>query len=121
MKKIDHLNFPLEEKLTQEQLDFFDENGAIIFRNFISPETVQLYISEIKRIEDQWLEEGRDKVNGVPLKFGKDENGKTMIQRMCFLSLFSDVFHDLLKDPRLKGLIEFLLPYDGRIAENEKD
>ncbi|HSZ85595.1 MAG TPA: phytanoyl-CoA dioxygenase family protein [Puia sp.] len=121
MKKIDHLNFPLEEKLTQEQLDFFDENGAIIFRNFISPETVQLYISEINRIEKQWLDEGRDKVNGVPLKFGKDENGKTMIQRMCFLSLFSDVFHDLLLDPRLKGLIEFLAPYDGRIAENEKD
>ena len=121
MKKIDSLNFPLEEKLTREQLDYFDKNGVIIFRNFISKETVQHFISEINRIERQWLDEGRDKINGVPLKFGKDENGNTIIQRMCFLSLFSDTFHELLQDPRLKALIEFLSPYDGRIAENEKD
>ena len=80
MKKIDSLNFPLEEKLTREQLDYFDKNGVIIFRNFISKETVEHFISEIDRIEKQWLDEGRDKVNGVPLKFGKDENGKTVLK-----------------------------------------
>jgi phytanoyl-CoA hydroxylase len=121
MKKIDSLNFPLEEKLTPEQLDYFDKNGVIIFRNFISKETVQLFISELNRIEQQWLLEGRDKINGVPLKFGRDENDNKIIQRMCFLSLYSDMFHELLQDPRLKALIEFLSPYDGRIAENEKD
>src|SRR5271154_3335926 len=121
MKKFECPDFVLGDKITEEQFNFFDKYGVIIFRNFLNSATVQLFIQELNRIEKQWLDEGRDKVNGIPLKFGKDQSGKTMIQRMCFLSLFSDVFHDLLRDPRLKALIEFLSPYDGRIAENEKD
>src|ERR1700684_2301141 len=101
MKKIDCPGFILEETLTAEQLDFFDRNGVVIFRNFIPEEKVKLFISETQRIEKQWLEEGREKINGVPLKFGKDQEGNKIIQRMCFLSLFSDTFHQLLQDPRI--------------------
>src|SRR5450432_1893280 len=101
MKKIDCPNFILGEKLNAEQLDFFDKHGVIIFRNFIPKETVQLFISETQRIEKQWIDEGREKINGVPLKFGKDEKGNKIIQRMCFLSLYSDPFHQLLQDPRI--------------------
>ena len=121
MKKIDPPGFVLGEKLTQEQLDFFDANGVIIFRNFIPQETVNLFISETERIEKQLLEEGKEKINGVPLKFGKDVNGNKIIQRLCFLSLFSEPLHELLQDPRISALIGFLYPYEGRIAENEKD
>lgn len=121
MKKINCPDFILGEKLTQEQLDFFDKNGVIIFRNFIPRDKVQLFISETQRIEKQWLEEGKEKINGVPLKFGKDQNGNKMIQRMCFLSLYSEPLHELLQDPRIAALIGFLQPYEGRIAENEKD
>jgi hypothetical protein len=60
-------------------------------------------------------------VNGIPLKFGKDEDGHTNIQRFCFTSLFSDILHEMLKDPRMDVLKELLYPYDGRIGENEKD
>ncbi|MBS1946377.1 MAG: phytanoyl-CoA dioxygenase family protein [Bacteroidetes bacterium] len=121
MKKLATPDFTLEEKLTPEQLKIFDETGAIVFRKVFTPEQVQLFISEIKRIENQWLSEGKEKVNGIPLKFGKDDKGHTMIQRMCFLNKYSSVFSDLLRDPRLQGLIEFLHPYEGRIAEDEKD
>lgn len=121
MKKIDCPDFILGEKLTEEQMDFFDTNGVIIFRNFIPKETVQLFISETERIEKELLEEGKEKINGVPLKFGKDENGNKIIQRLCFLSLSSKPLHDMLLDPRIIALIGFLYPYEGRIAENEKD
>ena len=121
MKKMDCPNFILGDKLTKEQLDFFHKHGVIIFRNILKKETVEFFIREISRIETQWLEEGRDKVNGVPLKFGEDENGKKIIQRLCFLSLYSPAMHELLQDPRLQALIELLQPYDGRISENEKD
>ena len=84
-------------------------------------ETVAFFIQEINRIESQWLEENRDKINGVPLKFGEDENGKRIIQRLCFLSLYSPAMHELLQDPRIQALVELLHPYDGRISENEKD
>lgn len=121
MKKLDCPYFTLTEKLTSEQLDFFKINGVIIFRNFVEAETVSLFLNETRKVEKKWLDEGRDKVNGIPLKFGKDENDDRTIQRLCFLSLHSDILGAFLKDPRLKSLIELLHPYDGRIGENEKD
>lgn len=120
MKKWDS-HFQLGDTVTDEQLAFFDKNGVIVFRNFISKEKVATYISELKRLESQWLAENRDKVNGIPLKYGKDENGNKTIQRLCFTSLYSDALHELLEEPRLKALMAFLNPYEGRIAENEKD
>lgn len=114
-------NFQLGETLTQEQLDFFAQNGVIVFRNFITAERVSIYLQEIKRLEKIWIEEKREKINGIPLKFGKDEFGNKTIQRLSFTSLYSDALHDLLNDPMLIQLSEFLEPYEGRIAENEKD
>ena len=121
MSKIDLPPFTLGETITPEQRQFFTKNGVIVFRNFIRPETIQLFISETQRIEKQWLDEKRDKVNGIPLKFGQDQNDKPMIQRMCFLSQYSTVLHEFLNDPRLQAVVDLLQPYDGRIAEVEKD
>lgn len=114
-------HFQLGETLTHEQLDFFNKHGVIVFRNFISPEKVKTYIDEISRLEKLWIEEKRDKVNGIPLKFGKDEHGNKTIQRLCFTSLYSKALHELLNDPRLKLLTALIAPYEGRVAENEKD
>ncbi len=114
-------NFELGETLTQEQLDFFSTHGVIMFRNFLKKEKVDIFLAEISRLEKLWLFEKREKVNGIPLKFGKDEAGKTTIQRFCFTSLYSDALHELLNDPRLNQLSAFLAPYEGRVAENEKD
>ncbi len=120
MKKWDS-HFQLGDTVTEEQLAFFDKHGVIVFRNFISKEKVAVYINELKRLESLWLEEQRDKVNGIPLKYGKDEHGNKTIQRLCFTSLYSDELHNLLEEPKLKALMSFLNPYEGRIAENEKD
>ncbi len=121
MKKLECPDFILGEKLTKEQLAFFNKFGVIIFRNVLKKDTVEFFIQETQRVEKEWLDEGRDKINGVPLKFGVDENDKTIIQRLCFLSLYSPAMHEFLQDPRLQALVELLRPYDGRIAENEKD
>jgi hypothetical protein len=114
-------NFELGDALTEEQLSFFDKHGVIIFRNFLTKDRVELFISELQRLEKEWLAEKREKVNGIPLKFGKDELGQLTIQRLCFSSLFSEPLHQLLDDPRLQLLTDFLFPYEGRIGENEKD
>lgn len=120
MKKWDS-HFKLGDTVTQEQLEFFDEHGVIVFRNFMTQEKVATFINELKRLENQWLQEERDKVNGIPLKFGRDEHGNKTIQRLCFSSLYSEELHKVLEEPRLQALTAFLHPYDGRIAENEKD
>ncbi len=121
MNKLGCPDFKLGTELTQEQIDFFNENGAIVFRNFLPKEQVDLFISEIGRVEKLWLEEGRMKVNGIPLKFGKDENGDKIIQRGCFLSLYSEPLHQVLQDQRFSALLQLMSPEKGRISETEKD
>jgi len=113
--------FELKNGLRKEHISFFNENGFILFKNFIPGDTVTLFIKEIEAIEKKWLDNNIEKVNGVPLKFGQEETGKKIIQRMVFLSLYSNVLHEFLQDTRLASLSQLLYPYDGRIAENEKD
>ncbi|UAY53376.1 phytanoyl-CoA dioxygenase family protein [Ferruginibacter albus] len=121
MSKLTKEPFRLADVLTEEQLKFFSENGFIHFKNFLPKETVSLYLSEISRIEKEWLAEGVEKINGIPLKFGKDESGNKMIQRFCFLNKYSTPLKELLENPRLQLVTQFLTPYEGRIAQEEKD
>ncbi len=121
MNKLQVPHFNLTEKLSQEQLNFFDKHGLIIFKNFINRESVDLFIRETQRIEAEWLNSGVEKMNGIPLKFGKDEHNNKTIQRLCFISQHSAVMHEFLQEPRLKALLELVKPFEGRIGENEKD
>ena len=102
-------------------MQFFNEFGFIRFKNFVSRATIASFISEAERVEKKWLQEGLDKVNGVPLKMGENERGEKMISRFAFLSQHSEVLHQFLQDPRLESLTRLLYPYEGRIAEDEKD
>ncbi len=121
MNKLTAPKFKLSAKLTDEQLEFFDDYGFIIFKNFINRETVDLFLDTLKRIEQKWLEEGVEKINGIPLKFGKDELGNKTIQRLCFLSQHSPVLKEFLQDSRLPYLLDLVKPFEGRIGEDEKD
>jgi len=121
MNRFQMPDYTLSTCITKEQKDFFDKYGVIIFRNFISQENVQLFLKEIQRIEKEWIEKGVDKINGIPLKFGKDEQGNKTIQRLCFTSQHSGILHEFLQDPRFQIILELMKPFEGRIGENEKD
>jgi len=114
-------DFYLNDKLLAEHVKFFNEFGFIRFKNFVSKSTVNLFIKEAENVERNWLSKGIDKVNGVPLKFGDNEKGERMISRFAFLSQHSKLLHEFLQDTRLTSLTKLLYPYDGRIAEDEKD
>lgn len=126
-KKIDYnmnkFNSPfyLDDKLEKSHLDFFKANGFIVFRNFLSPQHIESILHEISRIEEQLLKDGIQKINGVPLKFGKNADGELSIQRICFSSLYSDILKKVVGDNRLLLLKDFLSPFDARINEHEKD
>ena len=113
--------FTLGEKLTTEQKNYFNKFGFLHFKNFLPKDIVQLFRNEATKIEHDLIANNIDKINGVPLKFGQDENGQKTIQRMCFLSQKSDIFHEYLKDNRLKALLELLPDNQNRIGEFEKD
>ncbi len=113
--------FTLGDVLTPEQNNFFQKNGIIQFKQFIDKDTVSLFRSEVKRVQERFINDDIKKVNGIPLKFGKDWNGSPLIQRLAFTSHYSKVLSDFLKDPRLQALLNLLGIYEARIGENEKD
>jgi ectoine hydroxylase-related dioxygenase (phytanoyl-CoA dioxygenase family) len=120
---MNYTQFELGGKLTSEQLDFFDRYGYLHFKNFIKPETVRHFIQESETIQERLIHENITKINGVPLKFGSDVDGKKIIQRFAFTSLQSQIFKEFLLDPRFKVLFP-LLGADAlnpRVGENEKD
>ena len=121
MKKLEQPVFHLNGAVTADQLDFFQKQGLIQFKNFVSRETAALFISEIKRIETQLVADGIKKINGVPLRIGKDIDGSPLIQRMCFASQYSNILSEFLHSEQIRSLIKLLEPYEGRISENEKD
>lgn len=111
----------LYESLTSEQTAFFDRNGFIHLKHFVDRDTVQLFLQELQRVEALWIAEKVDKINGTPIKYGRDENGQLIVQRFAFTSRFSTVLHEFLKDERLQALTQLLNPFAGRIGEEEKD
>jgi phytanoyl-CoA hydroxylase len=121
MSKLQIPGFQLEDKLTAEQINFFNQHGIIQFKHFIDRETVSLFLSEIDQVQKSLLENQVKKVNGIPLKFGNNIDGSPLIQRIAFTSLHSQVLSDFLKNSRLQQLLELLGNYQGRIGEYEKD
>ncbi len=113
--------FTLGESLAKEQIDFFEKNGFIHFKNFISKEMVDILLRDAEKIQDEWVSQGYKMINGVPIKYGTDITGKTIVQRFAFLNQHSTVFADLLKDTRLKALFSLIGTEDCRIGETEKD
>ncbi|MFN7791549.1 MAG: phytanoyl-CoA dioxygenase, partial [Cyclobacteriaceae bacterium] len=113
--------FTLGESLTKDQIEFFEKNGFIHFKNFISKEMVDILLRDAEKIQDEWVSQGYKMINGVPIKYGTDITGKTIVQRFAFLNQHSTVFADLLKDIRLKALFSLIGTEDCRIGETEKD
>src|SRR5882724_10636959 len=61
--------FQLQEKLTEEQKKFFDKNGFIHFKNFISKEKVNDLLHEAEAIQNDWISKDYKTINGVPIKY----------------------------------------------------
>ncbi len=117
----DYPRFTLGAELTQEQRAFFAKYGFLHFRPFASPEQVQQYLKATQDVQTNWLANGVEKVNGVPIKYGKDVDGSPIVQRFAFASQHSPVLHELLQDPRFEALFPLLEMKGGRVGENERD
>jgi ectoine hydroxylase-related dioxygenase (phytanoyl-CoA dioxygenase family) len=112
--------FILGDKLTTEQHTFFNEHGFIHFKNFINPETVQSITKASEQVQHQWIKNDITKVNGVPIKYGKDLNGETIVQRFAFINQHHPVFSEFIQDPRFNILLD-LIGSEARFGTSEKD
>lgn len=122
MKKFENAVFNLSGNiLNSDQKNFFAKYGVIQFKGFVSRDTIKEITEEIDRVQAGWIEDNVTKINGVPLKYGKDHENRPMIQRLAFASHYSPLLREFLKDSRLGALLPLLGVEDGRIGENEKD
>lgn len=112
--------FRLGAALTATQRAFFDRHGFLHFEGFVSHDEVERLRADMASIQAQWLSEGRTKVNGIPVRYGKDVDGTPMVQRFAFTSRFGENFHRLVNDARFDP-IKALIGEDCRVGEDEKD
>ena len=120
MSNTQYPKFTLGNKLTEEQISFFDKNGFIHFSGAATPEEVKSIIASTEDLQKKWISSGIKKINGVPIKFGHDENGTPIVHRFPFTSQYSETVHGFVTSERIQSL-KVLMPKGSRIAENEKD
>jgi phytanoyl-CoA hydroxylase len=105
---------------TDEMRAFLDTHGYIRFRKFASQAEVERLREELASVEQRWIAEDRDMVNGIPIKYGVDHEGRRFVNRFAFTSHFSPWLHEWLKDDRFQKVLAICGP-DFRIGEDEKD
>jgi len=106
--------------ITFGQRDFFNKNGFIHFKNFIKPETVADFIRASEQVQQNWITNKVEKINGVPIKYGKDLDSSAIVQRFAFINLHHPVFSEFTKDPRFNVLLD-LVGAGARLGTAEKD
>lgn len=113
--------FELGSELSAEQIEHFQRWGFLHFRNFIDADKVRSLIKATQAVERQWVEGDVDKVNGVPIKYGRDLDGRKIVQRFAFANLYDSELSDFLKDARFQLLFALIGSPDARVGANEKD
>ncbi|MGZ3873938.1 MAG: phytanoyl-CoA dioxygenase family protein [Mucilaginibacter sp.] len=112
--------YTLGNTITAEQQQFFNSYGFIHFKNFIAPETVNDIIRASELVQKNWIENKVEKVNGVPIKYGKDLDGSVIVQRFAFINLHYSALAEFTRDPRFKVLLDLIGP-GARLGTTEKD
>jgi hypothetical protein len=112
--------FQLGAQITPEQHAFLDVHGFLVFEQVAKADEVQTILSELDRIQRQWLDEGRDEVYGIPLFKGRGEDGGPFIQRFPFTSCFSDYIRGFVRDERFRP-VRGLVGENTRVGDQEKD
>ncbi|MCB9761444.1 MAG: phytanoyl-CoA dioxygenase family protein [Alphaproteobacteria bacterium] len=112
--------FTLGDTITPAQQAFLDAYGFLHFEQVARPDEVAMILSELDRINDQWVTEERSFVNGIPVFWGQSPDGERWVQRFTFTSTFSEPIKRFVRDPRFEP-IRRLVDEHARIGDDEKD
>jgi phytanoyl-CoA hydroxylase len=111
--------FSLGTSLTPEQLAFFNRYGFIHFSNVFSADEVKAIHDSIDKTQAKLVHEKVEKINGVPVFYGKNKKGDFIPQRMPFMQRFSEPLKNIVESNRLSPL-QALIP-DARMGYEERD
>jgi phytanoyl-CoA hydroxylase len=112
--------FELGREITDLQRAFLDLHGYLVFSRVAAETEVARILSELERIEKEWLAEDKREVYGIPLFTGKTTDGQKRIQRFPFTSCFSEYIKSFVRDERFAP-VRGLVGADTRVGDREKD
>lgn len=112
--------FELREGKLEEWRRAFEEVGALHFPAVASADEVARLQAAAGAVSDELVRGRVERVNGVPIKYGAQPDGRRYVQRAAFSSLFSETIRDFVHDPRFEP-IRLLCGADARIGDREKD
>lgn len=112
--------FRLGAEITAEQSAYLARWGYLHFEGVASGAEIAAITHGIDEVEERWLREGRTRVRGIPLFFGRKPDGSRGIQRLAFTSLFAPAVAAFVRDARFEP-IRRLVGEDARVGEDEKD
>lgn len=112
--------FTLGKEITDEQRAFLEEHGFLVFAEVASPAEVRMILDAIERLEKRWIDEKREQVNGIPLFAGRWPDGRPLIQRFPFTSMFEDDIRTFVRDDRFLP-VRRLVGENTRVGDEEKD
>ena len=120
MRNIELKKFTLGYSLTQEQIEYYNTYGFLHFEDFLNEDQVDAIIASSEQVQNEWIRNQVKVINGIPIKYGVDENGNKIVQRFAFANKFSKEIQAFIRHPQLNAL-NVLMPEGARIGENEKD
>ncbi|WP_291720788.1 phytanoyl-CoA dioxygenase family protein [Bernardetia sp.] len=109
-----------DSDLIPQYKDAVQKTGFLHIRNYITPKEIENIFEAQANIEKKWIEEDKEEMFGVPILYGKDLDGKTIIHRSPFMSLNTSYFEESGLISRMKKLLE-VVGKEFRIGENEND
>ena len=112
--------FLLRDTITPIQFAFLQEHGFLVYARVAAVEEVEAVLSEMDRVERKLIDEGIDRVHGVPVWFGTGPEGQKWLQRMGFSSVHSPWLESFVTDTRFEP-IRRLIGENARIGTMEKD
>ncbi len=121
----EYKKFEFKNSISDEELAFYDRYGFIHYKHFLSPEQVALLNADIDQAQQTVIADNKSFINGIPIKFGKDEHQRAIVQRFPFTNVYAKTVQQLFEEERLKKIHQFIpakyKKYPTRIGLTEKD
>lgn len=120
LSKIDiNTKFTFGGHITEEQKAFYEAYGFCHFKHVYTPEEVNEMRESVLDAAKKITAKGLEAINGVPIKYGYDEEGNILPQRTPFMNLHSPVIKRVVSSDKLKPLLEFVP--NSRMGLDERD
>lgn len=111
--------FTLGDHITPEQHEFYDTYGFVHFKKVFDEATIMKMREEIAKSTESLVQNKVTRINGVPIKYGENRDGKLVSQRTPFMNKLNPYINSIVTSDRLKPLLEFIP--GSRFGLNERD